>query len=167
MRIGQLMSQPAVTCSAEDSLHRAAQLMWDHDCGVLPVVDPQGRTIGVITDRDVCMAAYTQGRPLHEIVVRSAMARDAFCCRTEDSLETAAKTMSEKQIRRVPVVDGEGRPIGVLSMNDLAREASRTRNRDSKLEHDVASTLARICEPRQEQLSTPTRALAAASGAAP
>jgi len=78
MRVEQLMNQPVHTCRRTDSLNRAAQLMWDNDCGVLPVVDDRGLLAGVITDRDICMASYTQGRSLLELVVERAMAKKVF-----------------------------------------------------------------------------------------
>ena len=78
MQVRQLMNQPAVTCSPRDTLHRAAGLMWEHDCGALPVVDDNGHIAGMITDRDICMAAYTQGRPLHAVPVNEIMSRTVF-----------------------------------------------------------------------------------------
>jgi CBS domain-containing protein len=121
MKITELMTQPAVTCSTSDDLDCAAQLMWEHDCGALPVVDGDGRTVGVITDRDICMAVWTQGRTLPTIPVRAAMSKQVFACRADDTLEAVRRTMQEKRIRRVPIVDAENRPVGMLSLNDLAQ----------------------------------------------
>ena len=148
MRVAQLMSQPAITCSADDDLGRAAQLMWEHDCGSLPVVDHDGTVIGVITDRDVCMAAYTTGRPLSAISVRTAMSKDATTCRAEENVETAEQRMSEKRIRRLPVVDESRHPVGVLSISDLARDAIQPRNRNTPAERGLTTTLAAVSEPR-------------------
>jgi CBS domain-containing protein len=145
MRVEQLMSQPAVTCRSDDSLHTAARLMWDHDCGALPVVGDGGKVVGVITDRDACMAAYTQGLPLQAVPVSRAMSRQVFSCRPDQAIEAAEKLMAEKQVRRLPVLDGEGRPVGMLSLNDVAREAaSRPGN---GLASDVAKTLGAIGQP--------------------
>ena len=150
MNIQEIMSKPAVTCHSNDTLNTAARLMWEHDCGALPVVDDEGGTIGMITDRDICMAAYTQGSPLHSIEVSQAMAREVFSCRIKDSLETAEQLMSEKQVRRVPVVNGDNRPVGVLSLNDIARHATVSRKKNG-LDHEVTQTLAAICRPRAER----------------
>ena len=145
MRVEQLMNQPAVICHAGDTLHTAARLMWDNDCGVLPVVGDDARVIGVVTDRDACMAAYTQGLPLQAIPVVGAMSRQVFSCRPDQALEDAEKLMAEKQVRRLPVLDGDGRAIGVLSLNDVAREAaSRPGN---GLAAEVAKTLGAIGQP--------------------
>jgi CBS-domain-containing membrane protein len=101
----------------------------------------------VVTDRDICMAAYTQGRPLHEIPVTVAMAKQAIATYANDSIESAEELMRANQIRRLPVLDTDSRPIGLLSLNDLARAAGRAKR--SLAEHDVVATLAAVCQPRQ------------------
>lgn len=146
MNIQEIMSTPAVVCRPSDTLSRAAQLMWEHDYGCLPVVDDQGSVIGMLTDRDTCMAAYTRGEPLHAISVESAMARKVFVAHSGDSLESVERLMAEKQIRRLPVVDRDQRPIGLLSLNDLARHVTTARKKDG-LEHELAETLAAIGRP--------------------
>lgn len=153
MRIEQVMNQPAVTCSTSDNLSTAAQLMWEHDCGILPVVDDNRHLAGVITDRDICMAAYTQGKALREIPVSEIMAKQVFSCRPEDSVDAAENLMGQKQVRRVPVTDGDGRPVGVLSLNDLARDASRAREKDGA-GRKLVQTLAEICQPRPHQMQS-------------
>ena len=147
MRIREIMSEPAVTCRATDSLNRAARLMWEHDCGVLPVTGDDGRLVGVVTDRDICMAAYTRGTTLRAIRVEDAMARSVFGCGPDDSLEKAETLMSDKQIRRLPVVDEYDRPIGVVSVNDIARQAATSRKQDGR--DQFTQTLAAIGRPRR------------------
>jgi CBS domain-containing protein len=146
MRIKDLMTQPVVTCPTQSTLEQAARLMWEFDCGVLPVVGDDGRLAGIITDRDVCMAAYTQGRRLHDIPVETAMARQVIAVHANDAVEQVETLMQQHQIRRVPVLDDEGRPAGVVSMNDLARLAARQPN--SSANRSLVKTLAAICEPR-------------------
>lgn len=147
MHVEQLMSQPAITCATCDTLNDAARLMWENDCGVLPVVGEDGRLVGVVTDRDICMSAYTQGKPLSEIPVSSAMAKKVFSCNPHDDLAAAERWMSKAQIRRMPVVDDDNRPVGVLSLNDIARSAAAPRTPDG-LDQEVVQTLAAICQPR-------------------
>lgn len=151
MRVAQIMSQPAVTCGQDDTLDAVARLMWDHDCGAVPVVGDDGTVVGLVTDRDVCMAAYTQGRTLQTIPVSRAMARQVFSCRPEDSIETAERLMADLRIRRLPVVDGEGRPLGVLSLADIARAAMESRDAVVDLSEAVR-ILAAICQPRRTPL---------------
>lgn len=147
MNIQEIMSQPAITCRHDDTLNVAAQLMWERDCGAIPVTDDDGRIVGIVTDRDICMATYTSGRAPQAVRVADAMAKQVFSCHAQDSLEEAERLMSDKQIRRVPIVDGDNRPIGLLSINDLARHAAAARQKDG-LEREVTQTLAAICQPR-------------------
>jgi CBS domain-containing protein len=151
MQIAQLMTRPPSTCRPDESLHCAAQRMWERDCGVLPVVDEEGAVVGMVTDRDLCMAAWMQGRPMHEIPVRVAMSKRIFSCHAAETLQAAQRVMGLRQVRRVPVVDDDERLLGVLSLNDLARETIRTRQRNPAGEHDFVLAMATICEPRAEQ----------------
>lgn len=149
MRVEEIMKRPVVTCNVQASLSDAARLMWEKDCGALPVVSEDGRVIGVITDRDICMAAYTRGAALEAIPVRAAMSQAVFSSRPSDTAAQAERLMQEKQIRRVPVVDPQGRPVGILTLNDLARAAAQaTARMTSGSGVDVLRTLAAIGEPR-------------------
>ena len=149
MRVREIMSRPAVTCGASDSAERAAQLMWEHDCGAIPITADDGRIVGIVTDRDICMCAYTKGVPLREIPATEAMARRVHACREDDTLEQCERLMSEKQIRRVPVLDSQGRPVGVVSQNDIARHAASSQKSDGR-DH-LAHMLAAIGEPRRQR----------------
>lgn len=122
-RVRGLMTRDVVTCSSQDSLSLAARLLWDHDIGALPVIDGAHRVVGMLTDRDMCMAAYTQGLPLHEIRVADVMARRVHACREDDRPLQVLRTMAEIQVRRMPVLDDRGRLSGIVSINDLARAA--------------------------------------------
>jgi len=147
MQIKDVMSKPVVTCPVSVTLDQIAQRMWENDIGVIPLVDDRGKVAGVVTDRDICMAAYTQGRALTEIPAASAMAKEVFCCQADDTTQSAEWLMAQKQIRRVPVVDRDGRPLGMLALNDLTRVAADART--VAAEHEVVETLAAIGEPRQ------------------
>ncbi len=143
MKIAKLMSRDVATCRIHDSLERAAQLMWDRDIGALPVVDDDGRVVGMITDRDICMATYTRNAPPRGIAVTAAMAQQVFSCGPDDSVHDVEKQMSAHQIRRMPVTDLEGHPIGLISLNDIARATGR-----DVPAAEVAHTLAAVCAPR-------------------
>jgi CBS domain-containing protein len=150
MRVKQCMSKPAVVCHLDDTLHEAAKRMWENDCGVLPVMTPEGHVAAMITDRDICMAAYTQGQPLHAIKVSGVMSRTVHACSPDDSVEAAEKLMRDHQVRRLPVVDEDGHLSGLISLNDLARASAKQLHHkaDGLNPVRVASTLASICEPR-------------------
>jgi CBS domain-containing protein len=148
MRAQDLMSHPAVTCHVNDPLTVAASLMWEHDCGALPVVRDGGELAGMITDRDICMAAFTQGRRLDEILVNTAMANHVISAHPDESLDEIEDQMAAHQVRRLPVVDGDGKPIGILSINDLAIESSQPDTRMMNGPSKVVRTLAAIGRSR-------------------
>src|SRR5262245_18464773 len=125
MNVAQLVTRSVQTVSAENMLDEAAEKMWRADIGCLPVVNGDARPIGFITDRDIGMAAYTQGTPLRAIQVATAMSKEVFSCVDSDSLIEAEETMRSRNVRRLPVVNAQGKLIGIISLNDLAREADR------------------------------------------
>jgi CBS domain-containing protein len=149
MNVSDLMTKTVKSCGTDDNLQRAAQIMWENDCGAVPVIDGDGRVVGMITDRDICMAAYTQGQPLWNIPVSSAMADQVHMVRESDSLDVVETLMRNVRVRRAPVVDADGRLRGIVSMNDLARHARRSSDRkaDGLSSDSVVQTLAAICAP--------------------
>ena len=154
MKVEQVMSRNVKTCRSTDTLNHAAQLMWESDCGCLPVVDDDGHAAGMITDRDICMAAYTQGGPLWSLRVAAAMPREPRTCRPADTVAEAESIMRAAQVRRLPVVDPEERVIGILSLNDVAREVAREGTRSGMPEvgsEEVAETLGAICALREHR----------------
>ena len=146
MHVKDIMSHPVVTCPTTSTLDHAARLMWEFDCGVVPVVDDNGRVAGMVTDRDICMAAYTQGKPLNAIPVASAMAHEVVAVHTDDSIEHAEALMRDSQVRRLPVLDGDSRPTGLVSMSDLARLSARAHK--TAVDRELVQTLAAVCQPR-------------------
>jgi len=144
MKITNLIRRSVTSCTTHDNLEHAAQLMWEHDIGCLPVIDEQGHVAGMITDRDMCMAAYTQGAPLRAIPVMTAMAKHVFTCTEADDVDAVERAMSEHQIRRMPVIDDQGHPIGIISLNDIARAASAGKLPAT----EVTATLAAVSTPR-------------------
>jgi CBS domain-containing protein len=126
MNVDQIMNRDVKVCRPQDSLNRAAQIMWENSCGAVPIVDEQSRPVGFLTDRDVCMAAYTQGKPLGALLVEGAMARKIVSCKSEDDLNFAAQVMRQNRVRRLLVIESNGKLAGLLSLDDLACEAART-----------------------------------------
>ena len=157
MLVEQIMARPVQCCRPQDTLAHAARLMWDHDCGCLPVVsgDRVTRVEGVITDRDICMHALFQGKPLQQLRVSDAMAGQVQVCRPADSLADAEKKMRDARIRRLPVIDEHDTLVGMISLADLAQEALRERAAASPevTESEIGDTLAAICEPQHRQLA--------------
>jgi CBS domain-containing protein len=157
MKVEQIMSRPAVTCSVTDTANRAAQLMWDSDIGCVVVLEAGGKLAGIITDRDLCMAAYTRGVALSQIVVGEVMTRSVAVVREDDRLGMAEALMRSKKVRRLPVVDTKDKVVGLLSLNDVARTAQHQLGRrvPDVAGDEVVSTLGAICEPRRPQAIAP------------
>ncbi len=124
MNVDEIMTRDVQTCRPDQTLAEAANVLWEHDCGVVPVVDDAGRVVGMLTDRDICMAAFFQGEPLGSISVRTAMSKEVYASVLGDDVREAEKTMRERQVRRLPVLDSRGHLHGLLSVNDLARSAA-------------------------------------------
>ncbi len=148
MNVQELMTPAPAVCSTSDHLSRAAQIMWERDCGAVPVIDPAGQLAGIVTDRDICMATYTQGRALHEIPVDRVMSRKLFTIGPDASLQDALEALAKHAVRRLPVVDVQGRLVGMLSLADFVRYARvAPARRKLKLE-DLVDALAGVSAPR-------------------
>jgi CBS domain-containing protein len=156
MKVEQLMSGPVVSCPPDASLADAATLMWNHDIGCVAVVDPEQRPIGMITDRDICMAALHGSRPLNSIRVSAAMSRDIASVRSGDSIQAAQEQMSKRQVRRLPVLDGGNKLVGMISVNDLTRASTGPTRAPEGIEpREIAQALAAIGKPRGNRPSRP------------
>lgn len=146
-RVRDLMRRSPVSCRPEESLSVAAQRMWEGDFGVLPVVDDANQPIGMLTDRDVCMAAYTRGGSLGELEVETAMSRSVVTCKPADTLRALMDRMATHQLRRLPVVDEEGKLVGIVSLADVARLAQAPSFSSHEARVWVPGVLAGISEP--------------------
>jgi CBS domain-containing protein len=143
-------------CSPEDTLARAAQLMWEKDLGCLAVCGPGRKVIAMLTDRDISMAAFMQWKHLSEATVESAMSRGLSTCSPDDELGQAEDIMRKSQVRRLPVVDDQGVLVGLLSLGDVARYVRQHSPRSSSVaQQHLADTLAAICEPRFHSIPPP------------
>ena len=144
MKVKELMTESACSVKASQHLNEAAYLMWEFDCGCLPVSDESDSIVGVITDRDICMAAYTKGQPLDIIPVSTAMSSVVYSCKEGDSIEDAEDIMSHHQVRRLPVLKGNQKLLGMISLNDIAL-AYKNRSLGSSVKAtDIAKTLSSI-----------------------
>jgi signal-transduction protein with cAMP-binding, CBS, and nucleotidyltransferase domain len=134
--------------------------MWKSDCGSLPVTAGDGsqRLLGIITDRDVCMAIRLEGGELEELRVEDVMTEAVRACNPGDPLSEAVAIMSEARVRRLPVVDDSDRVIGLLSLADLAREAVQQQTARKLPEitlFEIGDLLATICRPRPRDACRP------------
>ena len=161
MKVKEIMSTDPKACTLTDNLSAAAGLMWENDCGILPVVAEGGKVVGVITDRDICMAANLKNRNLSNIAVEDVISGKVFACKPEDDVHLALKTMQENKVRRLPVVAADRKLEGILSMNDIVLKADEAKEkRTPELSYaDVVNTYKSICQPR-----LPTHQTQAAKG---
>lgn len=140
MRIKDLMTTEVRTCTPETTVGEAAHLMWDGDCGILPVVD-DGELVGVVTDRDMYIALATRNARAGHVRVGAVMTKDVVTCEPEDGITVALAHMKRARVRRLPVV-GFGRTVlGLLSMNDIICAAEP----GGALESEILETLQAIC----------------------
>ena len=119
MKVQDVMTSPAHSCSPEVSLAAAARTMSDYGCGALPVLGSGGHPIGILTDRDVCRAIAAGTRFAAAVRVREAMTLNPTTCEPAMPLGHALEIMGERKIRRLPVVDAQGRLVGIVSLADI------------------------------------------------
>jgi CBS domain-containing protein len=141
------MTERVETCAQSTDLASVAMIMLRRDCGIVPVVDESCRVVGVVTDRDICMAAATRHLQLHEMTAGEVMSGNVLSVRPEEDVRSILEKMSQQKVRRVPVVDADRRLIGIVSLNDIVLEA---RLQDGRPEgapsaKQVVATLQGIC----------------------
>jgi CBS domain-containing protein len=123
MKVKEVMPPRVQTCMPETSLATAAMMMWESDCGALPVVNVSDKVVGMITDRDICMGAASKHRDPSTIAVAEIITGHVYACHPDTDVRAALKTMKEKRVRRLPVIDAEGDLQGILWMNDIVLRA--------------------------------------------
>ncbi len=123
MRVKDVMTQHPVCCRTSDSAQSVAKALRDEDVGSLPVIADADsrRLVGIITDRDLCCTIIAQGLDPATTEIELVMKRNPVSCRAEQSLDACEKLMQIHRVRRVPVVDEQGRCVGMVSQADLAR----------------------------------------------
>lgn len=127
MKVRDIMTQTPVCCGRETNLGAAVELLWIHNCGMLPVVDGNKKLIGIVTDRDFCIALGTRNRLPGDLTVGDVATARVISCKADDEIHVALGTMADHQVRRLPVVDGDGVPRGILSMDDVLVHADQNK----------------------------------------
>jgi len=150
MKVSEVMTKAPAYCSADASLAAAAEIMWKHNCGFLPVVSPQQRVVGVITDRDMCIAMATRNRLPSQVPVQEISSVVIHSCQPDDDIQTAMKTMADKKVRRLPVMDADGKLMGILSLDDIILHADSQVPGSLSPEY-ILSTLRKLYESQLRQ----------------
>ena len=141
MKVREIMSTDPVCCLPDDSAQEVAALLREHNVGSVPVVgDKQTRKlIGMITDRDLCCSIVADGLDPKRTTISKFVTGNPITCRDGENIDKVERAMQEHQIRRIPVVDGEGCCIGIVSQADLALNEKRPEN--------VSKTMTEISKP--------------------
>jgi CBS-domain-containing membrane protein len=153
MNVGEIMTRDVACCRADQSLLDAVRLMNERDCGCVPVVAEGESVVGIVTDRDACMAELRFARPFGGLTVADAMSSPVVTCRAEDAADAAQQLMRSHQVRRLPVVDDHHRLVGLVSLSDIIREAARQSHFRfrSVFAGETAHTLAAVSFPHQSE----------------
>ena len=133
-RCREIMSSDVLTATPETPLSEVARMMRDGDMGSVPVV-AGGKLVGIVTDRDIVVRSIADGRDVSS-AVGEAMTREIFSVRPDDFVFEAIRLMGDKQVRRVPVVDADGRLAGIIAFADIALETED--------EREIAETMEEI-----------------------
>jgi CBS domain-containing protein len=123
MKVSDIMTADPGFCFAVDTLTKAATIMWQRDCGAVPVLDAGNRVIGMVTDRDICIAVASRDRRASEIMAGELCSRNVLACLPNDELKKALKQMRKNQLRRLPVIDSDGRLVGIITLADIVNAA--------------------------------------------
>lgn len=134
IKCSRIMSQKVVSVRARSTLQEAALILRDSDIGILPVTDAEGTLVGVLTDRDIVVRAVAEGLDVKSTAVGDIMTRELFTAAPDDFVFKAIRTMGERQVRRIPIVDSDGKIAGMLSMADIALEMEDERDIAEALE---------------------------------
>jgi CBS domain-containing protein len=128
MQVKEIMTADPACCTPETGLQEVAQIMIDHDCGEVPVVEntQKRKPVGVITDRDIVCRTIGKGLNPLELKVADCMSKPCITVPSDMSLEECCKILEENQIRRVPVVDAGGSCCGIVALADIALHAKRS-----------------------------------------
>lgn len=150
MQVKDVMTGTPVSCRLDTNLAAASEALWKQNCGILPVLNDQGKVVGVVTDRDICIALGTRNRLASDITVGEVVSGQLFSCSPEDDIQTVLRAIGELQVRRMPVIDAKGKLVGLLSMDDLVLHSNpQARGKAPALSHDdVMNALKKLYQPQ-------------------
>ena len=152
MKVKEIMTVSPSVCELNESLAQAARTMWDADCGVLPVLKDGREVVGLITDRDICMAMAMRNCNPDAVSAEEVITGDVYSVAPEDEIQKALELMQQYQVRRLPVVGPQGDLEGMLSMNDIVLNARQKQNGMApEIGYaEVVRTYKAVCGHRQE-----------------
>jgi CBS domain-containing protein len=151
MKVQEVMTLDVKFCELETNLAAVTELLWQTDCGAVPVMD-HGKLQGMITDRDICIALGTKNVLAGEVTAGEVIGHEVFTCAPQDEIHQALKTMRTHKVRRLPVVDYQGQLAGILSLNEVVLRAHKLSRKSGDITYeDIATTMKAICEHRHPE----------------
>jgi CBS-domain-containing membrane protein len=165
MKVEDIMTRDVKFCAPDTNLAAAIEILWRNNCGTLPVSGSDGKLLGVITDRDICIALGTRNWRASDLAVRDVAINPVFTCEPDDDVHEALKAMRKHQVRRIPVVHQDGKLAGIVCLDELVLHAEKP---DSKKPvgisyEDVVNTMKAICEHRAAEGPKPATMAAGAA----
>jgi CBS domain-containing protein len=124
MKVSRIMSEPVASCGPDTNIACVVETMWEHDCGVVPVVNERGEVVGMVTDRDVCVALGTRDVPASALTARHVMSQPVVGCAPEDDCFSVLQIMERQRVRRLPVLGIGGVLLGIVSLDDIVKRAA-------------------------------------------
>jgi CBS domain-containing protein len=149
MKVRDVMVKDVKICTPITNLAAVAEILWKEGCGTLPVVE-NGRVLGIVTDRDICIALGTRNVKAADTLVKDVALPKLFYCAPENDIHAALKTMSAQKVRRLPVIDSEGTLQGILCLDDIVLHAEE---KADPTYFDVVETLKAVCEHERAHLT--------------
>jgi CBS domain-containing protein len=122
MKCSEIMTSDPKFCVIAETAFQSAQLMKSEDVGSIPIVSDRETRIlkGIVTDRDLVLKVVAEGRDPKTTPVEEVMTTEVATCRADDDADQAIELMQQHQVRRIPIVDGDGRLVGIISQADVA-----------------------------------------------
>ena len=160
MKVKEVMTATPSYCQRETNLGSATELMWNANCGFLPVEATDGNVVGVVTDRDICIALGTRNQLPGDVTVGEVMSEKLYSCDPDDDIHIALQTMREGKVRRLPAIAKNGTLVGVVSTDDILLRAEPTSmGKHPELSSDeVVRTYRAITQHQISQVATKTAA---------
>lgn len=149
MLVKDLMTRGVSSCRPENNLAELVEVMWNQRCGALPIVDASGKVISMITDRDVCIALGTRNVRASDVLAQDVSPPGCISCGPEDDVRDALRTMATQELSRLPVVDGAGYMVGIISIDDIIFRAGAGHSDLS--DREIIDTISAMREERIHQ----------------
>jgi CBS domain-containing protein len=143
MKVFEVMTIDVGFCRLEDNLTKAAEIMWQKDCGIVPVVDAEKHVVGVITDRDISIAAATRNLKTSQIKAGEMNFRPVLVCAGADDVKDVLRRMRKYKVKRLCVTNQDKELLGIVSLTDILLKAGEKKS----VRKLIFSTLSAIAKP--------------------